>query len=304
MKDAKITTVSLVLGSGGARGSAHIGVIRWLCENGYSIRSISGCSIGALVGGIFAAGKLDEFETWLRGITEREIFRLLDLSWQASGLVKGDRIIRTLKHLVGEQLIEDLPIRYTAVATSLDGEKEVWLQDGPLFDAIRASIALPLLMTPQRRDGRTLIDGGVLNPVPIAPTFGDATDLCIAVSVGGQRGRRQNIQHTGERDDQNGDNSPWNLRAGIDAFVGKLGFGGKDDDNRGAFEIANQAFDAMQATISRQKLAVYPPDLLIEIPRSACGVLDFERTAEMISLGREKTANVLERYADGGTRGW
>lgn len=283
------TTVSLVLGSGGARGIAHIGVIRWLLEHDYVIKSVSGCSIGALVGGAFAAGKLDEFEEWICAVTEREMFRLLDLSWQISGLVKGDRVIDTLKKLVGERQIEDLPIRYTAVAADLDNEREVWIQDGSLFEAIRASISLPLLMTPRIRNGVTLVDGGVLNPVPIAPTFGDNTDLCIAVNLGGTP--MESGKDTAQRDDRD---SSSGLREKIDEFIDKLWPGdGDDEKDWGPFEIANQAFDAMQSTISRQKLAVYPPDVLIEIPRNACRSLEFHRAGEMIDLGHERANDVL-----------
>src|SRR5208337_263020 len=126
-------TVSLVLGSGGARGLAHIGIIHWLEENDYKIHSIAGSSIGALIGGIYAAGKLDEFEQWVRTLTKVDIVTLLDLSWEKSGLVRGDKIINTLIGLVGEKLIEDLAISYTAVATDIRGETEIWIKSGSLF---------------------------------------------------------------------------------------------------------------------------------------------------------------------------
>lgn len=139
-------TVSLVLGSGGARGLTHIGVIRWLNENGYEIRSISGCSAGALVGGIYAAGKMDEFVEWITAIDKVAMAKLLDISWQSSGLFKGDKIINTLVTLLGDTQIEELPIRFTAIAANVKDEKEVWLNSGRLFDAIRASISLPLFL--------------------------------------------------------------------------------------------------------------------------------------------------------------
>ena len=186
-------TVSLVLGSGGARGLAHIGVIHWLEANGFKIESISGCSMGALIGGIYAAGKLDDFESWVRAITKIDIVTLLDLSWKKSGLVKGDKIINTLTELVGDVVIEDLPVKYTAVAADILNEKEVWMNSGRLFDAIRASISLPLFFTPFRYKDIDLIDGGVLNPVPIAPTFSDATDLTIAVNLGGKVDNKEKI---------------------------------------------------------------------------------------------------------------
>ena len=182
-------TVSLVLGSGGARGLAHIGIIRWLEEHDYQIKSVSGCSMGALVGGIYAAGKLDEFERWIRALTTLDILTFLDVTFRRGGFVKGEKIINTLKRLTGDQLIEDLPIPYTAVAVDIVREKEVWIDKGPLFDAIRASISLPFFFTPFQHHGITLIDGGVLNPVPIAPTFKDLTDLTIAVNLGGSPDR-------------------------------------------------------------------------------------------------------------------
>jgi NTE family protein len=152
-------TVSLVLGSGGARGLAHIGVIQWLEDNGYDIRSISGCSMGALIGGVYACGKLDVYEEWVRAISKLDIVRLLDVSWGKQGLVEGERIITALKDLVGDRRIEDLPIEYTAVAADIKREKEVWLKRGSLFDAIRASISLPLFFTPFEIANDSPVDG-------------------------------------------------------------------------------------------------------------------------------------------------
>ncbi len=165
-------TVSLVLGSGGARGLAHIGVIHVLEEKGYNIESIAGCSMGALIGGMYAAGKLDEYEQWIRGIKRLDIVNMMDIAWEGGGLVKGDKIIGVLTDMVGERQIEDLPIRFTAVATELETGMEVWLSKGSLFDAIRSSISLPLFFTPVKRRENLLIDGGVVNPVPIAPLHG------------------------------------------------------------------------------------------------------------------------------------
>ncbi len=178
-------TVSLVLGSGGARGLAHIGVIHWLEENDFKIKSIVGCSIGAVIGGIYAAGKLDVYEQWVRTLTKVDIVTLLDLSWEKSGLVRGEKLVNTLIGLVGEKLIEDLPISFTAVATDLRGQKEVWIRSGSLFDAMRASFAIPLFFTPFKLKGVDLVDGGILNPVPIAPTSCDGTDMTIAVNLNG-----------------------------------------------------------------------------------------------------------------------
>lgn len=286
-------TVSLVLGSGGARGLAHIGVIRWLEDHGYSIRSISGCSMGALVGGIYAAGKLDEYEQWVRSITRRDIMALLDLTWDRGGLVRGDRLIDTLIDLVGDVHIEKLSIPYTAVATDLQSQKEVWINNGRLFDAIRASIAIPLLFTPFKYQGHVLVDGGVLNPVPIAPTFHDNTDMTLAVNLNAPVAEPL---EPAEPDMLLEDLSTSPIRDRINRFISRLQQNMTDTRQRdwGAYEVAIQAFDAMQSSIARQKLAVYPPDRVIEVARNACQLLEFDRAAEMIDLGYRKTGERME----------
>jgi len=176
-------TVSLVLGSGGARGLAHIGVIQVLEERGYDIRSISGSSMGALIGGIYAAGKLDIYSNWVCALDRLDVLRLLDVSFSGTAIFKGEKIINTLQDLIGQQNIEDLPIAFTAVATDLEESKEVWLSSGPLCEAIRASIAFPTVFSAVPYQGKTLVDGGLLNPIPIAPTLRDLTDITIAVSL-------------------------------------------------------------------------------------------------------------------------
>jgi len=288
-------TISLVLGSGGARGLAHIGIISWFKENDYEIRSISGCSMGALVGGVYACGKLDDFEEWMRAISKLDIVKLLDISWGKQGLVEGDRIMTALKDLVGDRRIEDLDIEYTAVAADINREKEIWLKSGSLFDAIRASISLPLFFIPAELKGMSLLDGGILNPVPIAPTFEDHNDLTIAVNLGGLPSGEP---HPKQQDDSKENREPREniVRSKISSFL-------EDVKSRNPLEgsgswkmlgIANQTFDAMQSAIARQKLAAYPPDRTITIARDACGTLEFDRADEMIRLGYETAAKTLE----------
>ena len=282
--------ISLVLGSGGARGLAHIGVIRWLEENGYRIASVTALPICALIGGIYAAGKLDNYEQWVRAIRKIDMVSLLDLSFARGGFVKGEKIISTLRELIGEMCIEDLPMPFTAVASDISREKEVWINSGPLFDAIRASISLPLFFTPFNLNGNMLIDGGVLNPVPIAPTFDDNTDLTIAVNLGGAPVRLP--RPLPDDVPENGNQAP--LHEKILQFISGLTAGDDEEDGEwDMFDVADQSFDAMQSTIARQKLAAYPPDVLIEIPRNVCGTLEFDRAAEMISLGYNRAGQVL-----------
>ena len=295
MPTKKETTISLVLGSGGARGLAHIGVIHWLEENGFKIESISGCSMGALIGGIYAAGKLDDFESWVRAITKVDMVTLLDLSWKKSGLVKGDKIINTLTELVGDVVIEDLPIKYTAVAADIFNEKEVWINSGRLFDAIRASISLPLFFTPFRYKDIELIDGGVLNPVPIAPTFSDETDLTIAVNLGGKVDNKEKIMIDNGSISKNESPFTEKIAEFVESFKGStINHITKEWD---AYDIANQAFDTMQSTIARQKLAAYPADYFVEIARNACGTLEFNLASEIIELGYKKAQENLGKMS-------
>ncbi|MCU4175448.1 patatin-like phospholipase family protein [Carboxylicivirga sp. N1Y90] len=280
-------TVSLVLGSGGARGLAHIGVIRWLEEHGYAIKSIAGCSIGSLIGGVYAAGKMDELEEWMRGISKLDIADLLDISWGSGGFFKGDKIIQTLIKLLGDVQIEDLAIPYTAVAADIVTEKEVWINSGSLFDAIRASVSLPLFFTPVDYKGTKLVDGGVLNPVPIAPTFKDETDLTIAVNLGGEFSNdKEMLKNLSARKEVEVPSFQQSL---MRFFSTKQKTSNEEkNQNWGMYDVADRAFDAMQSTIARQKIAAYPPDVEIVIARNACGTLEFDKAAEVIQLGYKK----------------
>lgn len=284
-------SVSLVLGSGGARGLAHIGVINALEEHGFKIASLSGCSMGALIAGVYAAGKLDVFTDWAKKITQVDIVRLLDLSWGADGLVKGDKIIDTLKCMIDDIVIEQLPLAYTAVATDILNGKEVWIQQGALFDAIRASISLPLFFTPVTKHNQLLIDGGVLNPVPIAPTFNDVTDLTIAVNLGAQS--QITLEQLPAIAPKSGVKS-----GSFDRFFDYLTTSKSSDmePKLSAFDVADKAFDAMQGAIARAKLAAYPPDISIEIARENCGTLEFHRAEEMIALGYQKAKDAIEQF--------
>jgi NTE family protein len=293
--DLKGKSISLVLGSGGARGLAHIGIIRELEASGCHIQSISGCSAGALIGAVYAAGKLDAFEEWVCELTKVDVMTLLDISWSSGGIVKGDRIINKLIDIVGDLLIEDLPISFTAVAADVNNEKEVWLNSGRLFDAVRASISLPLFFTPVNYKGSYLIDGGVLNPVPIAPTFNDDTDLTIAVNLAGGIEGESDLSNSYDNKTKP-TSSIEKIQSKIEKFITDLSESNNEIRTKdwGAYNIANQAFDAMQSTIARQKLAAYPPDIEIKIPRNACQTLEFYRAKEMIALGHSRAKTYLK----------
>ena len=282
------TTVSLVLGSGGARGLAHIGVIQWLTRNGYDIRSIAGSSMGALVGGIYAANKLEIYAEWVLALERMQVVRLLDPAFGRAGLFKGERIMGVLRELIGDFAIEDLPVSFTAVATDLGSGEEVWLRQGKLFDAIRASIATPLIFTPFEHGGRKLLDGALVNPVPIAPTLNDTTELTVAVNLSGPMELRPSPLPSAPIPDGNA------YRQRIRAFIESLHLSrAPAAPVRGVFDIAFASMEAMQNTIARLRLAAYSPDVTVEIPRNACGFYEFWRAEELIALGRERTAQAF-----------
>ncbi len=289
-------SVSLALGSGGARGLAHIGIIEWLVANGYRIVSISGASMGAMVGGIYAAGELDAYKHWVCALRRGDVLRFLDFAFSGDGLLKGDRIMDTLRAMVGDRAIEDLPISFTAVATDIDRQREVWISEGPLFDAVRASIAVPGVFTPYEYQGMTLVDGGLLNPVPIAPTFRDFTDLTIAVNLNAQTPRAFVRPQTSATEEKAGLNAEHGYQARIRQFLDAIGdnFGGGDAQRLGVFELTTRSFETMQNAIAATKVAAYHPDVLIDVPRDSCAAHEFHRAREMIELGWQLAESAME----------
>ncbi|WP_300618627.1 patatin-like phospholipase family protein [Dokdonella sp.] len=299
------TPISLVLGSGGARGYAHIGVIEELEAQGYAIRSIAGSSMGALVGGIYATGKLRSYADWVRPLQRLDVLRLLDWTFTGGGFIKGDRIIGVLRELAGDISIEDLPIPYTAVAVDLDQQREVWFSKGPLFDAIRASIAIPTLIRPHHYQGRLLVDGGLLNPLPVSPTLRDMTDATIAVDVNALAEPLPGSVpvHAGGVPDivQPAPKRRHRIAEFIEAQFARREKRGAAREP-GAFELFARSLDVVQETITRLKLAAQPPDLLITIPRNACAFYEFHRAEELIELGRLRTREALAKWSSAALR--
>ena len=292
--DAK--TVSLVLGSGGARGYAHIGVIHWLVENGYEIKSIAGSSIGALIGGIYATGKLDRYSSWVGALEKIDVVRLLDPALSRAGLIKGDRIMEQLRKMIGDVNIEDLPISFVAVAMDFHSGKEVWLHRGDLFDAIRGSIAIPMVFTPFKHGGRYLIDGSIVNPVPIAPTLNDHTDMTVVVSLSGRDENR--LPHAAVQSSPKPVSPVSHYRRRILGFLENFSPATTIARARppiGMVDVALRAMDTMESAITRFKLAAYSPDVVIEIPHNACQFHEFWRAEELISLGKARAARAFSR---------
>ena len=299
--------ISLVLGSGGARGITHIGVIKCLVDRGFDIRYISGSSMGALIGGIYAAGKLDLYEQWLCDLQRRDVLGLLDFSFSTRSLFKGDRIIKVLKEMIGDCNIEDLPIGFTAVTTDVNEQREIWLNKGPLFDAVRASMAVPMVFAPVVKGDKLLVDGGLINPVPIAPTLHDHTALTIAVDLNAPQERHANLDASDNQEGA-GDNgaekeagvttSSSGYREVIGNYIGNLRRRSKfsDEGELSTFELVYKSMATVQTVMTRFKLAAYRPDLLVEIPRNLCTFFEFHRASELVDFGYRRTEETLERY--------
>ena len=278
-------TVALVLGSGGARGNSHIGVIQILEEQGFDIISVSGCSMGAVVGGMYAAGKLPAFTEWVSGLSRFDVFRLVDMSLLSMGAIRGEKAYAILEEFVGDQLIEDLPIPYTAVATDLVKQQEVWFQSGHIMDAIRASVAVPGMIMPVTEKGRFLVDGGLLNPVPIMPVVPDQADLIISVNLNTNVENFRPGQKSILNSAKYGDDS---ILSGVNASKSQ-----RSHLHWNKMEMLNQCFETMQATMARYKMAGYEPDIEINIDRNACNFFELYRAKEMIEIGRHAALEAL-----------
>lgn len=284
--------ISLVLGSGGARGLAHIGVIRELEKRGYKIEAIAGCSMGALIGGLYARGKMEQYADWVTDLDRSDIFGLLDVTGNPGGFIAGDKIMEKLADWIGEGDIEDLPIKYTAVAVDIERERELWMSDGSLFAAIRASISIPGVFTPYKYRGRILIDGGVLNPIPVAPTVDRLTDRTFVVDANGPP--TDLISWRRAREASGGSNEKSWFAKALEKISMESSASSADESKRDVMSILMQSLDTMQAALTRQHLAVFQPDYVFRIPRNLCMIHEFHRAEEIIDMGKQIARELLD----------
>lgn len=301
--------VALVLGSGGARGYAHLGALQVLRERGHEVVAIAGTSMGALVGGLAAAGKDDEFAGWVGGLTYARVLRLMDPSLSGTGAVRGNKVLDRIHGFLGDVHIEELPIPFTAVATDLAANREVWFQKGPLLPAIRASIAIPGALTPVEMDGRLLVDGGLLNPLPMEPVLAVDADVTLAVDASAADTDRRGRSPVHEEADDATNSRNW---------LGRIGFSTLDRDwarrlrvetdrdvtavppgvpTPGSMDIMLRSFETMQSAMARFRTAANPPDILVPISYRTARNLDFHRAADLIALGRRLTEEALDGHA-------
>lgn len=306
MRTRKLGRIGVALGSGSARGWAHIGVLRVLEEAGLQPTVVAGCSVGAVVGAAYAAGTLDGFEQWVRALDQQKVRQLLDFSGRG-GLIRAVRVIAEMAGHLAEATIEGLQLDYVAVATDLYAGREVWLREGPLADCLRASSALPGLIAPVRINDRWLVDGGLVDPVPVAPCRALGADTVIAVDLNAtllDRSRPKDEaakRRHDEAGEDRGGRIPWAeyLPANVADFTADLRerlLGGRSiagEASPGLYEVVVQSINIMQARVTRSRMAGDPPDLLVTPWLSDFSVLDFHRADEAIEAGRQAALRAL-----------
>jgi NTE family protein len=296
-------SIGLVLGGGAARGFAHIGVLRTLLAHGIRPDVIAGTSIGAVVGGLFAAGELDIFEDWCRQLTRRRVLGYLDFRFGGSGLISGGRLAGKLEDAVGDTCFVDLPLRLAAIATEIGTGHEIWLTRGRLSEALAASYALPGIFPPKLIGGRWLMDGAMVNPLPISAARALGARLVIAVNLNADNfGRGTIIQDHGpnaEDDARRAQNELDRRQRGIfrpDRLIRRQFLGAPNGP--GLSTIMVEAFQVMQDRITRSRLAGDPPDVMISPRLGRTNLFDFHRASEMIAIGAEAAEKSIEAISE------
>lgn len=286
--------IRLVLGSGGARGMAHIGVIEELEKQGFQIKEVVGCSMGAVVGGIYCANYLSEYKHWLIKLSRMDVFRLLDFTLSAQGFVKGERVFKSIEEFIGDHQIENFRIPFTAVASDITHKKEVHYKSGSLFKALRSSIAIPTVFTPIREGKSQLVDGGVLNPLPLNLIKKEPGDWVVAVNLNADIPYKPSASLS----DENKERAYY-----LKMFDSMLAVLPKFETSKeetvvslGLFDLLNRSYELTQDRLTELMIDVHKPDLVINISRDACGVFEFYRANEIIEEGRKAFHKAYEQH--------
>lgn len=299
---SKKKTVSLVLSSGGARGLAHVGVIEELESRGYKIAEIAGCSAGALVGGMYAAGKLPEFKDWICNLDRVDVFSLMDFTFSSRGFIKGEKVYNALKKVVKDCQIEDLSIPFSCNAVDYRRGQEVIFREGSLYAAIRASGSIPSVFQPARHHRHEFIDGGVLNPVPISLISNHENRLLAVVEVNGpeslyieppkkdEKGRRFMSIPSWLKDYQ------LKMRHYFPEEIKE-----EKSTSLSSINLLTRSFDLLQDRFCELLIEKYPVDMMVRVSRKQAGTLEFHRAGEMIEIGRQKAKEALDALENGDT---
>jgi len=272
---------------------AHIGVIEELKKEGFNIVEVVGCSMGAVVGGIYCASYLDEYKHWLIGLTKLDVFKLFDFAFSSQGFVKGERVFKAIELLIGDHQIENFKIPFTAVASDVMNKKEVYYRSGSLFKALRASTAIPTIFTPVIEGRSQLVDGGVLNPLPLNLITPEADDIVVAVNLNANIPLRNNAVPV-----ENKEKAAYQKM--FDAFRSQI----LKLDNKaeskiemfGLFDLLTKSLDMMEERVAELTIALHKPDIVVNISRDACGVFEFYRANEIIEEGRRAFQKSFEDW--------
>ncbi len=281
--------VALVLSSGGARGVAHIGVIEALLENDFEITSISGSSMGAVVGGVYAAGKLPEFKEWISNLDRLDVFKLMDFTFSTQGFVRGEKVFNEMKKFIDDEEIENLSIPLSVIATDIVNKREVVFKKGKLFTALRASAAIPSVLKPSLIDGVELVDGGVLNPIPIGYVKRKKDDILVVSDVNANASGKLKKPEPKEENKFTDLLEKWNSFFPSDSKQKRLSY----------FDLVANSVDLMQDRISDLILEINKPDILVKISRNVCGTFEFYRAAELIEYGKKEFNKSLKNASKG-----
>ena len=285
--------ISLVLSGGAARGLAHIGVIEELEEQGFEIKSIAGNSMGAFIAAMYAMDKLQEYKEWILTLDKKEVFKLVDFTFSSQGLIKGDRIFNKMKSFIPDRNIEDLKIPYVAVAADITNMKEVVFTKGSIYKAIRASIAIPTVFTPAKKDNAILVDGGVVNPIPLNRVTRTKGDILVAVHVNADV-PVQKPQISNKKYDKY--NSGYKKK--IKEFRNKLHeiMPKNNNDKLNYFKLLNKSTSLLTHSLSVMNIEKYKPDILINISRHSGGTFDFFKAEELIEAGRQAAIESINKH--------
>ncbi len=283
--------VHLVLGSGGARGIAHIGVIEELEKDGHEIIEVIGCSMGAVVGGIYSAGYLTEYRDWLLTLNKSAVWRLLDFTFTRQGFLKGEKVFDTILNMTGPLDIENLRIPFTAVATEMHNREEVIIRNGDLFQALRASISIPGIFTPVKHDHEVLVDGGVLNPLPLNLVKRRDDAIVVAVNINARKPQDANPKVEYREKEPPEEPKGWlpiswpftkkNAPTGPPSFS--------------LIDLMQTSYDYTQDRLTELMIKHYSPDITVDIPRTTCGTFEFYRAKELIDLGQKSYQKAIDR---------
>jgi len=289
MKSTENQKVALVLSGGAARGIAHIGVIEELESRGYRISSLAGTSMGALIGGVYATGKLAEIKDFMYSLDRSKVFRLVDFTLSKQGLIKGDRVLKKMKDFVPDMLIEDLSLPYAAVAVDLIKKEEVVFRTGSLYHAIRASISIPSVFTPVKSGNRLLVDGGLLNNLPMAHVERREGDIMVAVHV------NADIPLVKPVLSKEGNKKQLLYQKKIKEFYHHIHPSSSTDEEKlGYFSLITKSFELMTTRRAEEKIKQFSPEVLINVSIDSCNLYDFYKAEEQVEAGRRAAAEVLD----------